>query len=108
VTCSEQIHLLPECLHKGRAALHGSQVTASAIGDVAEVSGTVVGHGMMLKVSPDAFDGIHIRCVSRQVVDHDLAALGFDVRALLVAEQTRVIMAVARVFEISGFELRYG
>jgi hypothetical protein len=48
------------------------------MGDVAQVAGAVVGHGVMFEVSPDAFDGIHVRRVSGQVVNHDLAMLSFD------------------------------
>jgi hypothetical protein len=51
------------------------------MGDVAEVAGIAIGHGVMFEKSPDAFDGVHIRRVSGQVVDHDLAVLGFDMRA---------------------------
>src|SRR5277367_2791854 len=47
------------------------------MGDVAQVAGAVVGHGVMFEISPDAFDGVHVRRVSGQVVDHDLTALGF-------------------------------
>ena len=54
------------------------RVAAGAIGDIAEVAGTVVGHRVMLEVSPDAFDRIHIRRVGGQVVDHDLTVLGLD------------------------------
>lgn len=61
-------------------SLHGSQVAAGAAGDVDEVARTVVGHGVMLEIFPDAFDGIHIRRVGGQVVDDDLAVLGFGVR----------------------------
>ena len=42
-----------------------------------QIAGAVVRHGVMFEISPDAFDGVHIRRVSGQVVDHDLTALGF-------------------------------
>ena len=47
---------------------------------IAEVAGTIVGHGVMFELSPDTFNGLQVRCVGRRVVDHDLPALGLDVR----------------------------
>ena len=51
------------------------------MGDIAQIAGAVIGHGVMFEIFPDAFDGVHTRRVGWQVVDHDLAALGFDMRA---------------------------
>ena len=51
------------------------------MGDVAKVAGAVIGHGVIFEISPNAFDGVHIRRIRGQVVDHDLAVLGLDMRA---------------------------
>ncbi len=58
MTVSEQLCLLPEGAHEGVAALHGAKVTAGAASKVTKVRGAVVGHGVMLELTPDAFDRI--------------------------------------------------
>lgn len=83
MTCSDEISLLArECLCAGRAALHGAQIAASTTGDVSEIAGTVVGYGVMLQVSRDAFDGSHVWCIGGQVVDRALAVLSLEMCAL--------------------------
>src|SRR5579863_521473 len=47
---------------------------------IAEVASTVVGHGVMFEIPPNALDGVHVGCVRGQIVDRDLPALGLDVR----------------------------
>ena len=54
---------------------------ASALGEIGEVRGAVVGHGVMLEVTQDAFDGVHFRGVSRQTLKHDVATLGLHMGA---------------------------
>ena len=51
------------------------------MGESGEVRGAVVGHGVMLEVTPDAFDGVHFRGVGRQTLEHDAATLGFHMGA---------------------------
>ena len=58
--------------------LHEAQVVACSTGDVAEIAGTIVGHGAILEVSPDAFDEVHVGRVGGQVVDQDLVVLSLD------------------------------
>lgn len=47
---------------------------------IAEIACTVVGHGMVFEISPNAFDRVHVGYVCRQVVDRDLSALSLDTR----------------------------
>src|SRR5271154_3086355 len=47
---------------------------------IAEIASTVVGHGVMFEISPNALDRVHVGCVRRQVVDRDLPTLGLDMR----------------------------
>ena len=89
MTRSVENNLLPECPHKGRTTLHEEQVVACSTGDVAEIAGPIVGHGVMLEVSPDAFDEVHVGRVGGQLVDQDLAVLSlyactYELRAVCV------------------------
>ena len=57
---SKHLRLFPECGHERGASLHRAQVPPSALGEIGEVRGAVIGHGVMLQVTPDAFDGVHL------------------------------------------------
>lgn len=50
------------------------------MGYITKIPSTVVGHGMMFEISPNALDGVHVGGVGRQVVDRDLPALSLDMR----------------------------
>ena len=75
MTISKHLRLFPEGGHERGTSLHRAQVPASALGEIGEVRGAVVGHGVMLEVAPDAFDGVHFRSVGRQTLEHDAATL---------------------------------
>jgi hypothetical protein len=51
MTDLEQLCLSPERAYEGRAALHRAQVTTRAMCEVGEITGAVVGHGMVLSLS---------------------------------------------------------
>src|SRR5579871_4701580 len=78
MTISEQLRLLPKRARERRSAWHRAQVAAWADGEIPEIAGAVVGHGVMLQVSPDTFDRIHLRCVGRQVLQGDPTVLRLD------------------------------
>ena len=89
MTCSEQINLLPEGGYQRRPALHGSQIAAGPMSHIAEIASTVVGHGVMFEISPNALDWVHVGCVGRQLVDfHTL-------------QQARVLLCVELIARLS-------
>src|SRR5216684_1706984 len=47
---------------------------------IAEIASTVVGHGVMFEISPNALDRVHVGCVRRQVVYRDLPTLSLHMR----------------------------
>jgi hypothetical protein len=52
---------------------------------VAEIASTVVGHGVMFEVSPNALDRVYVGCVRRQVVEGDLPTPNSELDDLIIA-----------------------
>jgi transposase len=78
---SEQLSLLPERAYERGSALHGTQIAARANGEVPEIASAVVGHSVVLQVTPHAFDRIHLRGVGGQELQSEATALSLDVFA---------------------------
>src|SRR5271156_5472405 len=81
MTFSEQFCLLPESAHEGGSSLHRAQVAPCTNGEITKIPSAVVGRGVVLEIAPDAFDGVHLRSVSRQELQGDSPVLGIDVLA---------------------------
>src|ERR1700722_1484918 len=81
MTNLEQLCLLPESAYECRSALHGAQMAACTDGEITESLSTVVRHGVMFQIAPDAFDRVHLWCVGRQELQRDCSKLSFHVLA---------------------------
>src|SRR5260370_29507425 len=81
MTMSETLRLWRKRACERGYALHRAQVAAGADGEISEVSGGIVRHGVMFQVTPDAFDRVHFRHVGRQELQGDVTALRLDMFA---------------------------
>src|SRR5689334_1963110 len=78
---------MPECGHECAASLHGAQVSARALPQIAQVACAEVGHRMVFEIGPDVFDRIELRCVSGQILQRQRSVLLLDVGS----DQTRAV-----------------
>jgi hypothetical protein len=76
---SEQICLAPERPHQHRTSLHGTQVAAGALLEIARIDSGVIRHGAMLEVAPDVLHRIEFRGESGQVLERNGGPLSLDV-----------------------------
>lgn len=81
MTSYGQFGLLPACGDDARAALHGLQTVACVGAHLADSVQAEVGEFALFHVRPDVFDGVKLRSIGRERLQHELLAARFDVVA---------------------------
>lgn len=75
MTMLKQIDLSREGANDARPTIQRARVPSCAVGKVAEVAASVVRHGVIREVAPDAFDAVHLGNVGRLELDGEAAVL---------------------------------